>query len=177
MFGVGAGRIEDLPVVPNPKDPDKPFGPGDAQLPDRKTTEFPAIGINLLQAIKGQDHLQVMGGVSMRRPVKTAEVSEQQAMMEISMPYQMFSSLVAARLCEAAPTLHGLTSEQIKANLVFGLRGLIGLSDEDDENAVQIGTAPSPDNPAQTIVAVRITPPVAVVPGGLHVEMSFPVNT
>ena len=113
----------------------------------------------------------------MRRPVTTAETSSQQAMMEISMPYQMFSSLVAARLCEAAPTLHGLTAEQIKANLVFGLRGLIGLSDEDDEAAVQIGTAPSPDDPAQTIVAVRITPPVAVVPGGLHVEMSFPVNT
>ena len=84
--------------------------------------------------------------------------------------------MVASRLGEAAPTVHGLGAEQIKANLVFGLRGLMGLRDDDDEEAVQIATAPSPDNPAQTIVAVRITPPSAVVPGGLHVEMSFPVN-
>lgn len=176
MFGAQAGKIEDLPVVQNAKDADKPFGPGDALLPDRKTTEFPAIGINLLQAVKGQDHCLVTGGVSMRRPVTTAEVSSQQAMMEVSTPYQMFSSLVASRLCEAVPTLHGLTCDQIKANLVFGLRGLMGLRDDDDEEAVQIATAPSPDNPGQTIVAVRITPPSAVVPGGLHVEMSFPVN-
>jgi hypothetical protein len=87
----------------------------------------------------------------------------------------MFSALVADRLCETRPMLQGLTAEQIQANLVLGLRNLIGLSDTDDADAVAIATTPSPDNPREIIVAVRITPPATVAPGGLAVEMCFTV--
>lgn len=175
MFGIEAGKLEDLPVVANPKDPNAPFGPGDAMFPDRRVNEFPDIGMSLLHTVKGRDYCILLGGVSMRRPVKTADNDERQAMMEVSTPYQMFSALVADRLCETRPMLQGLTAEQIQANLVLGLRNLIGLSDTDDADAVAIATTPSPDNPREIIVAVRITPPATVAPGGLAVEMCFTV--
>ncbi len=175
MFGVEAGKIEDLPVVANPKDATAPFGPGDAMFPDRRVNEFPDNGMSLLHTVKGRDYCILLGGVSMRRPVKTAEVDERQAMMQVSTPYQMFSALVADRLCETRPMLQGLSPDQVQANLVLGLRSLMGLSDSDDADAVAIATTPSPENPRELIVAVRVTPPPTVAPGGLAVEMCFTV--
>ena len=55
MFGAGAGKIEDLPVVENPKDAKKPWGPGDLILPDRRLDELPAVGINVLMSVKNND--------------------------------------------------------------------------------------------------------------------------
>lgn len=176
MFGAAAGKLEDLPVVPNPRDANAPFGPGDALLPDRKMTEFPGIGINLLQAVKGKDYCILMGGVSAARAKKTADGGEQEAVLEVSLPYQMFSNVISTYLWEMRPRLNGLDAEKIKDTVIFELRHLMGLAGTESEEAVTMNVAPHPDDATQIVVAVRLTPPPTIAPGGLHVEMGFTVT-
>jgi type VI secretion system ImpC/EvpB family protein len=173
MFGAQAGKVEDLPVVENPKDPGKPWGPGDLTLPDRRLDELPAVGINVLMSVKNKDHCILLGGVSAKRPVQTKDVSTQQAVLETSLPYQQFSNIAGAYLCEQLPSLRGLAAEEIQKQLLFGLANLLGVKEEADLEAVQVGVGPNPQDASQTLVQIRLTPPGRIVPGGLHIDFSF----
>jgi type VI secretion system protein ImpC len=173
MFGAEAGKLEDLPVVDNPNDPQSPWGPGDLFLPDRRVDEPPELGLNLLQAVKNNDYCLLLGGVSAARPIQTAEVSKNQALLEISLPYQQFANVASTYLSEQLPALRGLAPEKIQEKLLFGLSNLMGIKEEADLEAVQVGVGPHPENPSQTVVQLRLTPPGRIVPGGLHIEFGF----
>jgi type VI secretion system ImpC/EvpB family protein len=174
MFGAQAGRLENLPVVPNPNEPGTNWGPGDLSLPDRRLDELPEIGINLLLSVPNQDYCILLGGVSAARPIRTAETSMQQATLEISLPYQQFTNIASAFACEMIPSLRGLDGVEIQKRLLFGFRDLMRLG-EGDEEAIQVGVGSSPELPGRTIVQLRLTPPGRIVPGGLHVEFGFAV--
>ncbi|MGD8452334.1 MAG: type VI secretion system contractile sheath large subunit [Phycisphaerae bacterium] len=177
MFGAEAGKLDDLPIVPNPADAQHPWGPGDMVLPDRRVDELPAIGLNLLQSMPGKDFCLLLGGMTVARPMPTAEIGAQQAALEVSLSYQQFSSAVGAWLCEQVPTLRGLDGEEVQRRLLFGLRDLVGLKEDDAEDALLVGVGPAPDDPGRTLVQVRITPPGRIVPGGLHVDFGFPLSS
>lgn len=173
MFGAEAGKLEDLPVVDNPNDPQNPWGPGDLFLPDRRIDELPEVGMNFLQAVKNNDYCVLLGGVSAARPVQTKDASKQQAALEISLPYQQFANITSAYLSEQLPSLRGLQVEKVQEQLLFGLAKLLGIKDESEMEAVQVGIGPHPQDPTQTVVQVRLTPPARIVPGGLHIEFGF----
>ncbi|MFH1747344.1 MAG: type VI secretion system contractile sheath large subunit [Planctomycetota bacterium] len=175
MFGVEAGKIEDLPVVTNPTDVDNPWGPGDAVLPESKVGEFAPVGINLLQGIRGKDYCVLSGGVTAARPKPTADIGAHQAALEVSLPYQQFSNIAGAWLCEQLPALRGLDEEVLQKKLLIGLRDLLQLGAEDPKETVGVGIGPAPDNPTQKLVHVEITPPDRVVPGGLNIHFNFPL--
>lgn len=173
MFGSEAGKLEDLPVVDNPNDPQNPWGPGDLFLPDRRLDEPPELGLNLLQAVKNNDYCILLGGVSAARPVQTTDTSKHQAALEISLPYQQFANIAGTYLSEQLPALRGLEPDKIQEKLLFGLANLMGIKEESDLEAVQVGVGANPDDPTKTIVQIRLTPPSRVVPGGLHIEFGF----
>jgi type VI secretion system protein ImpC len=173
MFGAEAGKLEDLPVVENPNDPQNPWGPGDLFLPDRRIDELPEIGMNFLQAVKNNDYCILLGGLSAARPKQTAETSKHQAALEISLPYQQFANITSAYLSEQLPTLRGLQPQKVQEQLLFGLANLIGIKEESDMEAVQVGIGADPQDPSKTVVQIRLTPPGRIVPGGLHVEFGF----
>ena len=175
MFGAEAGKIEDLPVVNNPNDPQSPWGPGDLQLPDRRLDEPPEFGLNVLMSVKNQDYCILLGGVSAARPVQTAETSKNQAVLEISLPYQQFSNITSAYLSELLPSLRGLAAEKIQEKLLFGLANLMGLREASEMEAVQVGVGRHPEDATRTLVQVRLNPPGRIVPGGLHIEFGFAV--
>ena len=175
MFGSEAGKIADLPLVPNPNDPQSSWGPGDLTLEDRRLDELPEIGINLLQSIKGKDHCMLLGGVSAARPVQTAEVGAQQAALEISLPYQQFANIASAWICEQTPKLSGKPADEIQQALLFGLTNLIGVKSAEDQNAVRVGVGENPDGSGSTVVQIRLEPPGRIVPGGLHLDFGFTV--
>jgi predicted component of type VI protein secretion system len=175
MFGAEAGKIDNLPIVQNPKDEQKPWGPGDLFLPDRRIDELPAVGVNLLQSIKNKDHCYLLGGVSAARPKQTADVGQQQALLEISLPYQQFTNIAGAYLCDQLPDLRGQNGEEIQKRLLFGLQNLMSLDEKDAEDSILVGVGPDPQDSSRTIVQVRVTPPARIVPGGLHVDFGFPI--
>ena len=173
MFGAEAGKLEDLPVVDNPNDPQNPWGPGDLSLPDRRLDEPPELGLNPLQAVKNNDYCMLLGGVSAAHPTQTAEVTKHQAALEISLPYQQFANIVSRYLSEQLPNLRGLAPEKVQEKLIFGLANLMGIKDEAEMEAVQVGVGANPEDPTQTVVQLRLTPPGRIVPGGLHIEFGF----
>jgi type VI secretion system protein ImpC len=175
MFGAEAGKLEDLPVVDNPNDPQNPWGPGDLFLPDRRLDEPPSVGLNVLQAVKNNDHCILLGGVSAARPVQTKDTSKHQAALEISLPYQQFANIAGTYLSDELPSLRGLRPEKIQERLLFGLANLLGIKEESDLEAVQVGVGANPDDPSQTLVQIRLTPPGRILPGGLDIELGFTV--
>ena len=71
--------------------------------------------------------------------------------------------------------MRGLGHEEIQKRLLFGLANLLGVKEEADLEAVQVGVGPNPQDPAQALVQIRLTPPGRIVPGGLHIEFGFAV--
>lgn len=175
MLGAEAGKIDDLPVVPNPKNESKPFGPGDLTLPDRRIEELPLVGINFLQSVKDTDFCYLLGGVSAARPVVAQKFTENQARLEISLPYQQFSNITSAYICEEQPKLHHQPPAEIQKHLMLGLKELLKIADDDPDESIMVGVGEAPDAPGQTVVQVRVTPPARIVPGGLHIEFGFAV--
>ncbi len=175
MYGANAGKLEDLPLVDNPNDPQNPWGPGDLLLPDARLDELPTVGINQLVAIKGSDHCLLLGGVSAAKPVVTQDIGMQQAALEISLPYQQVSSTISSRICALMPDLHGLAPEEIQQKLLAELSYLLGITGGDDLEAVQVGVGSDPNHPGQTIVQVRVIPPARVAPGDLPIEFGFAI--
>lgn len=175
MFGTESGRIEDLPVVDNPNDSQSPWGPGDLFMPDARIDELPAIGVNAVLSVKNHDYCMLVGGATMARPVLTQNINKQEALLQVSLAYQQFNNIVSAYICETQAQLRGLETSQVQERLIFGLTRLLGIRKPEEMDAVQVGVGPHPENPQQTVVQVRITPPPAILPGGLPVEFGFAV--
>ncbi len=175
MFGAEAGKIEDLAVIDNPTDAQSPWGPGDLTLPDARIDELPAIGMNLLQSVKGKDHCMLLGGVTAARPVVTQDVGAQDALLEVSLPYQQFSNVLSSYLCENMSSLHGRETSDIQARLLGGLAALLKIKPDEDPEAIQVGVGDHPEEPGRKIVQVRVTPPGTIAPGGLHIDFGFAV--
>lgn len=175
MFGSEAGKIENLPVVHNPNNPQEPWGPGDLVLPDRRLDELPEIGLNLLMSVQNSDKCQLLGGVSAARPVVTQETGKQQAALQISLPYQQFANIASAFIFEQVPHLHGLAPAEIQKRLIVSLADLMKIQPDEAEKAVVVGVGESPDQPGKTIVQVKLAPPGRIVPGGLEMDFAFAV--
>jgi hypothetical protein len=71
------------------------------------------------------------------------------------------------------PALRGLEPAKLQEQLLFGLANLLGIKDESEMEAVQVGVGANPENPTQTLVQIRLTPPPRIVPGGLQIEFGF----
>lgn len=175
MFGAEAGKIADLPLIPNPNDPQSPWGPGDLVLPDRRWDELTAIGMNSLMAIPGKDHCILIGGVTVARPIVTQDVPKQQAILEVSLPYQQVSNIASAWLCEQLPTLRGAPAEQIQQRLLMGLASLMKINTVADMEAVKVGVGAHPEAPGQTLVQIQLAPPATIAPEGLTINFGFAV--
>lgn len=175
MFGAEAGRVEDLAIIPNPNDPQRPWGPGDAFIPDAKLDDFPDAGLNLLQAVLNKDYCILLGGVSAARPILTPETSKNQAMLEVSLPYQQLNNITASWICEQQTGLRGKAPEEIQRTLLYGLADLMNLSEKEAQEAILVGVGADPAQPGQTIVQIRLTPPPRICPGGLNVDFGFAV--
>lgn len=173
MFGIEAGRIADLPIVPNPNDRNSPWGPGDLVLPDQRLDELPTCGINPLISMTGTDYCALLGGVTVKRPVVTADTGKQQAALQISLPYQLFSCITSAWLCEQISSLSGLSRQDAQLRLIVGLRDLLGLAGDDSPDAVAVAISDSPSGSGRSLVQIRVTPPGKIVPGGLEMDFGF----
>jgi len=117
----------------------------------------------------------LVGGATMARPVLTQNINKQEALLQVSLAYQQFNNIVSAYICETQAQLRGLETSQVQERLIFGLTRLLGIRKPEEMDAVQVGVGPHPENPQQTVVQVRITPPPAILPGGLPVEFGFAV--
>ena len=173
MSGHVCGRVEGFETAEGGKKGDKVFGPGDTELVESKIEELGMAGINAVAGLRDLGDVFVWNGMTAAR----AERNDPNALFEVSLPYQLFASRLSALLFALKPSLAGLSAEQVAATVKKHVSDWIPAEEEDQEGeqlAVQV--RPQADNPTALEMAVTITPPQTVLPGGVPVVMGYRLN-
>ena len=170
MAGHVHGRVEGFPVVlhAGPKG-DKKFGPSDAQIPQTKIEEMGAGGVNAAAVLsEGQDVL-LWNGLTAARPVRM----DPNSLLEVSLPYNLFAGRLSTLLLALKPHLAGLAPEKVCAKVLTHVRTWLNLGDQTDTDQVSAQVRPDESAPGSQILAVTVTPPGNIVPGGIPVVLGF----
>ncbi|UCE58249.1 MAG: type VI secretion system contractile sheath large subunit [Phycisphaerales bacterium] len=169
MSGYVNGRIEGLPTAQGGKKGDKKFGPTDAALVEEKIEELGAVGINAVIGLRDQDDALFWNGMSAAK----APRNDVNAVLEVSLPYQLFASRLSTLLFALKPSLSGKSSEGVIASVRQHVCDWLPFEGEPSAEQLSVQTRPAEDNPVVMELAVTVTPPQAILPGGVPVVMGY----
>lgn len=168
MAGMVHGRVETFALAKGGPKGDKVFGPGDIALAQQKIDELAVAGANATLALRDSTDLIVYNGLTAARPTRM----EPGALLEVSLPYQLFATRLSALLFLLKPHLAGLPAEGIAKFVTDHARDWLNLSGEVGE-AIRVQTKPGDDNAKALDLAVTITPPANILPGGIPLVMGY----
>ena len=168
MAGMVHGRVEGFSLAKGGPKGDKAFGPSDAALAQQKIDELAVAGVNATLMLRDTSDLVVYNGLTAARPGRM----EPSALLEVSLPYQLFATRLSALLFLLKPHLTGLGAERIPKFVTDHARDWLGLSGDVGE-AIRVQTKPGEDNPKALDLAVTITPPTNILPGGIPLVMGY----
>ena len=168
------GRLKGFASSLGGKKGDKQFGPADTQMPLEKGQEMVIAGINAVLSLpKETNEVLVCNGFSAARPAR----AEGYALLEVSLPYQLFASRLSSLLLELKPHLSGLPQDKLAAVALAHVRDWLtveGIEPEEQQIAVQ--ARPLDDDPNSLQLAVTVTPPPRILPGGVPVVLGYRVR-
>jgi len=168
MAGMVHGRVEGFSVAKGGPKGDKNFGPSDATLAQQKIDELAVAGVNAALMLRDTMDLVLYNGLTAARPHRM----EPSALLEVSLPYQLFATRLSSLLFLLKPHLTGLAAEKIPKLVTDHARDWLGLSG-DVGDAIRVQTKPSDDNAKALDLAVTITPPQNILPGGIPLVMGY----
>ena len=97
--------------------------------------------------------------------------------MEVSLPYQLFASRLSSLLLDLKPHLSGLSQEQVVGFTLTHVRDWLTLDDvAPEEQQIAVQARPLENQPASLQLAVTVTPPPRIVPGGVPVVLGYRVR-
>jgi type VI secretion system ImpC/EvpB family protein/type VI secretion system ImpB/VipA family protein len=164
------GRLEGFAVGHGGKKGDKQYGPADTQLNLDKAQELAAGGMNAVIGVRDQTDVIVCNGFSAARPDRP----EGPAMLEVSLPYQLFAGRLSSLLLDLKPHLVGLPQEKLVAFVLAHVRDWMTMAGmAPDEQQVAVQARPLEDAPAVLQLAVTVTPPPRLLPGGIPVVVGY----
>lgn len=173
MTGYVHGRVEGFAVAEGGKNKDKKFGPTDTIIPEEKIQEIAAAGVNAAVGIKDHNDAIVWNGLSAARPHRM----DVDAFQEVSLPYQLFAGRLSNLLFALKPFLSGMPADKVVPFVLGHVRDWVTVEGEPvTEQQVAVQTRAAEDNPAQTELAVTVTPPHSVLPGGIPVVLGYRLN-
>lgn len=167
------GRLDGFAIGQGGKKGEKQFGPADTQISLDKAQELAVGGINVVMGVKNQAQVLVCNGFSVARPGRAAGF----AMLEVSLPYQLFAGRLSSLLLDLKPNLVGMAQEKLAAFVLAHVRQwltLEGLAPDEQQIAVQARPAEGPAEGLQ--LAVTVTPPPQILPGGVPVVLGYRVS-
>lgn len=167
------GRLEGFTSATGGKKGDKTFGPTDTTMTIDKGQELAAVGINALLSARHDTEALVCNGFSAARPAR----AEGHALLEVSLPYQLFASRLSSLLLDLKPHLAGMTHEKLVAFTLAHVRDWLTVADvPPEEQQVAVQARPLEDDPATLQLAVTVTPPARVLPGGVPVVLGYKIR-
>ena len=169
VSGVAHGRVEGLKTCEGGKKGDKKFGPSDVQMPQEKVEELGRAGINAVATMSDIEDVFFCNGMTAARPPR----DEMNAVFEVSLPYQLFATRLSAMLFALKPHLSGKSAEQVASFVTTHVRDWLGVKEGEEEEQVSIQVRPAEDAPDTLEMAVTVTPPQTVLPGGVPVVMGY----
>ncbi|MCH7994514.1 MAG: hypothetical protein IIB57_08715 [Planctomycetes bacterium] len=98
---------------------------------------------------------------------------EMSAVFEVSLPYQLFATRLSAMLFALKPHLSGKSAEQVASDVTTHVRDWLGVKEGAEEEQVAIQVRPAQDAPGSLEMAVTVTAPESVLPGGVPVVMGY----
>ena len=165
------GRLGGFATGTGGKKGEKQFGPADTQMPFEKGQEMAVAGINAVLNEPHGDNVLVCNGFSAARPAR----AEGYALLEVSLPYQLFASRMSSLLLDLKPSLTGLSQEKLAAFALTHVRDWLTLADiAPEEQQISVQARPLDDDPTSLQLAVTVTPPPRILPGGVPVVLGLP---
>lgn len=171
MAGMVHGRVEGFAVARGGPKGDKVVGPGDVALAQQKIDELAVAGVNATLALRDTSDLVVYNGLTAARPHRM----DPQALLEVSLPYQLFATRLSALLLLLKPHLAAMSAEAMPKFITDHARDWLGLSGDVSE-CIRVQTRPAENQPGALDLAVTITPPPAILPGGIPVVMGYRIE-
>lgn len=167
------GRLEGFTSAIGGKKGDKTLGPTDTTMTLDKGQELAAVGINALLSARHDTEALVCNGFSAARPAR----AEGHALLEVSLPYQLFASRLSSLLLDLKPHLAGMTQEKLVAFTLAHVRDWLTVADvPPEEQQVAVQARPLEDDPATLQLAVTVTPPARILPGGVPVVLGYKIR-
>jgi len=167
------GRLDGFASSQGGPKGDKRFGPADTQMPVEKAQDLAVGGINAVISLRDRPEVLVCNGFSAGRPARP----EGAALLEVSLPYQLFASRLSNLLLELKPHLAGLAQDKLTAFVLTHVRDWLkveGIEPEEQQAAVQV--RPAEGQPGALQLAVTVTPPPPLLPGGIPVVVGYVVK-
>lgn len=167
------GRLEGFTTGVGGKKGDKQFGPADTQMPFEKGQEMAIAGINAVLNESHGDNILICNGFSAARPAR----AEGYALLEVSLPYRLFASRMSSLLLDLKPSLTGLSQEKLAAFALAHVRDWLTVADiAPEEQQISVQARPLDDDPNSLQLAVTVTPPPRILPGGVPVVLGYRVK-
>ena len=167
------GRLEGFTAAQGGKKGEKSFGPADTPMTLDKGQELAQAGINAVLALKNDPNVIVCNGFSAARPAR----AEGYALLEVSLPYQLFATRLSSLLLALRPHLAGLSREKIAAFTLAHVRDWLSVAGvQPDEQQIAVQARPLDDQPDTLMLAVTVTPPARILPGGVPVVLGYQVR-
>jgi type VI secretion system protein ImpC len=172
MAGYVHGRIEGFPIAYGGKKGEKKFGPTDTELPQQKIEELGVAGINAVVGIRDHDDALVWNGLSAARPQKM----DPSALLQVSLPYQLFAARMSILLFALKPHLSGTSPEKMKGVVATHVRDWLKIEGQPEAEQMSVQTRPAEKDPSAIELAVTVTPPQTILPAGIPVVLGYRVK-
>lgn len=170
MAGFVNGRVEGFKTATGGKNGDKQYGPTDTTLPQNKIEEMAFVGLNAIASLREHEDALVWNGLSVAQPMKM----DNDALLEISLPYQLFASRLASLLFELKPYLVGLTPEKVGPTVARHIRQWLAVEGQAaPEDSVNAQIQAAEDAPSVNDLAVTVVPPAQILAGEIPVVIGY----
>jgi type VI secretion system protein ImpD len=172
MAGQFYGKVAGFATATGGAKGEKSFGPTDVQLPETRFGELAAVGLNALTAPRGMADAVFWNGLTVARPRR----AEAQAMLEISLSYQLFAIRMSMLLYALKPHLVDMALEKVSGFVTQHVQDWVRVEDRSPPAQVIVQAQPAEDNPTGLDLAVVVTPPARILPGGIPVALGLRVR-
>ncbi len=170
MAGFVNGRVEGFKTGHGGKNGDKQYGPTDTTLPQSKIEEMAFVGLNAIATLREHEDALVWNGLSVSQPMKM----DNDSLLEISLPYQLFAGRLASLLFELKPHLVGLAPDKVGPTVAQHVRQWLSVDGQAaPEDSVNAQIQAAEDAPGVNDLAVTVVPPAQILAGGIPVVMGY----
>lgn len=169
MAGHLHGRLPGFATAQGGKSGDKKFGPSDTLMPQPKIEELAVVGVNAALGQRDHDDVILWNGLTAAQ----LHGADHTALLEVSLPYQLFATRLSTLLLALKPHLSPSNAEGAAALVTTHLCDWLGFKEQPgpDQLCVQVEPLEGPGSPLQ--LAVRVTPPPNILPGGVPVVLGY----
>ncbi len=129
-------------------------------------------GLNAVAGVADHDDVLVWNGLTSA----AAPRDDVNAILEVSLPYQLFACRLSALLFCLKPHLSGMSPKKLVSFVEQHLRDWLAFGGEPAPEQICVQTRAMEDQPAALEMAVTVTPPQSLLPGGIPVVMGYPLG-